>query len=156
MSVVTENSQVIASPVVANGLKKLVADSYLLMIKSHNYHWNVQGLSFFPLHEAFQEHYEDLFSAIDDIAERLRALDHYAPGGPAKFQELSDISEETEIPESKIMVERLINDHEITIKTIRETREAAAEVKDEVTVDLMNQRESFHSKTVWMLRSHNA
>jgi starvation-inducible DNA-binding protein len=138
---------------VAKGLSRLLADSYTLYLKTHNYHWNVTGPMFQQLHAMFEEHYTELAGAVDVIAERIRALGVYAPGSYAQFRELSSIKEETEVPKAEMMIENLLTAHETVIRTARSAFPAADEASDEATADLLTQRMQIHEKTAWMLRS---
>lgn len=139
---------------IADGLSKVLADSYLLYLRTHNYHWNVTGELFHSLHEQFEEQYTELADAIDEIAERIRALGHKAPGTFKEFHELTSLKEDTEEPEAMEMVRRLAVGNEQVIRTVREALEPAREADDEATMDLLTQRLNVHSKTAWMLRSH--
>lgn len=138
----------------AEAISKLLADSYLLYLKTHNYHWNVTGELFQPLHELFEEQYTELAEAIDEIAERIRALGFKAPGSFREFQELSTIDEEVEKLSSLEMVRRLAADNEKVLRTAREGLQPAREAEDEATIDMITQRLHVHSKNAWMLRSH--
>lgn len=139
---------------IAEGLSRLLADSYLVYLKSHNYHWNVTGKLFQPLHELFEEHYTELAEAIDVIAERIRALGYRAPGSFREFSEITSITEDTEVPKALDMVKQLAKDHETILQTARETLPACEEAGDEASLDLLTQRLHVHSKVAWMLRSH--
>lgn len=139
---------------IADELSKVLADSYMLYLKTHNYHWNVRGELFHSLHEQFEEQYTELADAIDDIAERIRALGYRAPGTFKEFHELTSIREDQEEPEAMEMVRRLALGNELLLRTAREALEPAKEAEDEATIDLLTQRLHVHSKTAWMLRSH--
>jgi len=139
---------------IAKGLAQVLADSYLLYLRTHNYHWNVKGELFHSLHEQFEEQYTELATAIDDIAERIRALGHKAPGTFKEFNELTSLEENTEEPEALEMVRRLAVGNEQVIRTANEALEPAREADDEATIDLLTQRLHVHSKTAWILRSH--
>jgi len=139
---------------IASGLSRLLADSYMLYLKTHNYHWNVTGELFHPLHEQFEHQYTELAEAIDEIAERIRALGHKAPGSFKEFSTLTSIQEDTEKPKALEMVRRLALANEQVIRTAREALEAPKEADDEATIDLITQRLHVHSKAAWMLRSH--
>lgn len=141
---------------IADALSQVLADSYTLYLKTQNYHWNVTGTLFYPLHEQFEEQYSELADAIDEIAERIRALGFRAPGTYKEFQQLTSIEEETDHPEAMEMVRRLAADNEQVLRTVREALKPADEADDEATMDLLTQRLSIHSKTAWMLRSHLA
>lgn len=139
---------------IAKGLKKILADSYVLYLKTHNYHWNVTGELFHQLHEQFEQQYTELAEAIDEIAERIRALGFRAPGTFAEFSELTSIKEDTTKPKALEMVRQLAEGNEIVLKTARKALEPCEEAGDEATIDLLTQRLHVHSKTAWMLRSH--
>lgn len=139
---------------IADALSNLLADSYTLYLKSQNYHWNVTGPQFHSLHEMFEEHYKELAEAVDVIAERIRALGHFAPGTLNQFSEMSSISEEYDVPESMEMINRLVMAHEQTIQTARKLVSVSNEAADETSLDLATDRLKFHSKAAWMLRSH--
>lgn len=142
---------------IADGLSKLLADSYMLYLKTHNYHWNVTGELFHPLHEQFEHMYTELAEAIDEIAERIRALGYKAPGSFSEFQKLASVEEETEKPKALTMVDRLARDNEKVIRTCRKALKPC-DIEDgdsdEATIDLITQRLHVHSKAAWMLRSH--
>lgn len=139
---------------IAAGLSKVLADSYLLYLKTHNYHWNVTGELFHQLHEQFEEQYTELAEAIDVIAERIRAIGFRAPGSFKEFNEITSIEEDTDQPKAKEMVKRLAKANEQVIRTAREALKPANEADDEATLDLLTERLTVHSKTAWMLRSH--
>lgn len=139
---------------IADALSKVLADSYMLYLKTHNYHWNVTGELFHSLHEQFEEQYIELADAIDEIAERIRALGHRAPGTFKEFNELTSIKEDPEEPEALEMVRRLALGNEQVLRTAREALQPANDAEDEATIDLITQRLHVHSKTAWMLRSH--
>jgi starvation-inducible DNA-binding protein len=134
-------------------LSRLLADSYLLYLKTQNYHWNVTGKMFQSLHTLFEEQYKDLAEAVDEIAERIRALGEFAPGSFAAFSQVSSIKEETSIPTAEEMIQNLVIGNEAVITTAREVITLCDDVKDEVTVDLMVERMQVHEKNAWMLRS---
>lgn len=139
--------------VVAEGLSKLLADSYTLYLKTHNYHWNVTGPMFQTLHLMFEEQYMELATAVDEIAERIRQLGEFAPGSYKAFAELTNIQEETGHPDAKHMVENIVHGQEAVIKRARALVPQAEEAKDEPTLDLLTQRMQVHEKSAWMLRS---
>lgn len=139
---------------IADELSKVLADSYMLYLKTHNYHWNVTGELFHSLHEQFEEQYIELADAIDEIAEQIRALGYRAPGTFKEFNELTSIEEDTEEPEALEMVRRLALGNEQVLRTARKALKPANEAEDEATVDLLTQRLDIHAKTAWMLRSH--
>lgn len=139
---------------IAEGLAHLLADSYMVYLKTHNYHWNVTGELFHPLHEQFEQQYTELAEAVDEIAERIRALGHKAPGSFKEFSQLTSIKEDTEKPKALEMVRRLAIANEQVIRTSREALAAPKKADDEATIDLITQRLHVHSKAAWMLRSH--
>ncbi len=138
---------------IAEGLSHLLADSYTLYLKTHNFHWNVTGPMFNTLHIMFEEHYIELANAVDEIAERIRALGVYAPGSYAQFAKLTSIKEETEVPAAKEMIEQLVIGHEQVVKTARSIFSLAEDAQDEATCDILTQRMQLHEKRAWMLRS---
>lgn len=139
---------------IADGLSRVLADSYMVYLKTHNYHWNVTGELFHSLHEQFEMQYTELAEAIDEIAERIRALGYRAPGSFREYQELTSIKEDTDQPKALEMVNRLAIDNEIILRTAREVLPACEAAGDEATLDLLTHRLKVHSKTAWMLRSH--
>lgn len=139
---------------IAEGLNEVLADSYMLYLKTHNYHWNVTGEHFHSLHEQFEEQYTELAEAVDEIAERIRALGHRAPGSFREFQELTSIEEDSDQPNAMEMVRRLAVDNETVLRTARQTLPACEAGGDEASIDLITERLHTHSKTAWMLRSH--
>ncbi|NLO81211.1 MAG: DNA starvation/stationary phase protection protein [Xanthomonadaceae bacterium] len=138
---------------IAEGISRLLADTYLLYVKTHNFHWNVTGPMFNTLHLMFEEQYRELADAIDDIAERIRALGFPAPGSYKQFIELASIEEETGVPSAEQMIRQLVEGQEAVVRTARKVLPLAAEVNDEPTVDLLTQRMQVHEKNAWMLRS---
>lgn len=138
---------------VAGGLSKLLADTYTLYLKTHNFHWNVEGPMFQTLHLMFMGQYTEMWNALDLIAERIRALGHYAPGTYSEFIRLSSISESKSVPKANKMIEELIQGHEAVIKTARAIFDSAENAKDQTTMDVLTQRLDVHEKTAWMLRS---
>jgi starvation-inducible DNA-binding protein len=154
MSTTTKSAAASTASAVSTALNALLADSYALMAQTHLAHWNVEGPAFFQLHSAFQGQYEELFTAIDEIAERLRALDVLAPGGLATLAKLSKVSEFGVAPApAKDFVAHLIEGHEHTVASARAVRDAAEEAKDLETQDLAIARIQLHQKTLWMLKS---
>lgn len=137
----------------ADGLKHLLADSYTLYLQTHNFHWNVTGMHFKDLHTMFEEHYTELAIAVDDIAERIRALGVYAPGTYKEFVKLTSISEVEGVPSSDDMVEILMKSHEAVVKTARKALKLAQDANDESTASLVSDRMRVHEKTAWMLRA---
>lgn len=140
--------------VIADELSKVLADTYILYLQTHNYHWNVTGKLFHSLHEQFEEQYTELAGAVDEIAERIRALGYKAPGTFIEFHELTSIEEDTEKPEALEMVRRLAVGNEQVIRTVRKSLSPVNKAEDEATLDLLTQRLHVHSKVAWMLRSH--
>ncbi len=138
---------------VADHLKILLADTYVLLIKTHVYHWNVVGPLFVPLHELTEKHYNDLFAATDELAERIRALGVKAPLSFAEFLERTNVEEETRNRSELEMVESLIDAHENLSRHFRDAAKGADEAEDLVTVDLITRRLAFHEKAIWMLRA---
>ena len=135
------------------GLARLLADTYTLYLKTHNYHWNVTGPHFRSLHLLFEEQYTELAAAVDEIAERIRALGAYAPGSYSEFARLATVKEADGIPSAEEMVAELAADQAIVVRTARETFPHADEAEDEATADLLTQRMQVHEKTAWMLRA---
>lgn len=138
---------------IAEGLSRLLADSYTLYLKTHNFHWNVTGPMFFTLHALFEEHYTELATAVDEIAERIRALGSPAPGSFQQFNQLSSIQEETGLPDAQEMIRQLVLGQEAISRTARSVLPVASDADDEPTVDLLTQRMQTHEKNAWMLRS---
>ncbi len=146
-------SKVSSSPVV-EALRQVVADTYALIGQTHICHWNVRGPSFFSLHMAFEQQYTELFAAVDEIAERLRALGSLAPGGLATLAKMSGIPEIREDASARDMVEHLILANQHVIKNLAKARDLADDADDNETEDLMISRIRVHEKTIWMLESH--
>lgn len=143
------------SPVVV-ALRQVVADSYALLGQTHLCHWNVRGPGFFALHTAFEEQYNELFVAIDEIAERIRALGALAPGGLGNLAKLSGMEEIAEDVPADEMVSHLTKANERVISSLKKAREAAADTGDDETEDLMIARTQVHEKAVWMLKAYLA
>ncbi len=141
---------------VAHGLAKLLADSYTLYLTTHNFHWNITGPMFQPLHQVFEEHYLELAEAVDTVAERIRALGFPAPATYREFSQLTRIKEPEGVPEAKAMIRHLVEAHESVVRTAREILPSAQEANDEVTIGLLTDRMTIHEKTAWMLRSFEA
>jgi starvation-inducible DNA-binding protein len=135
------------------GLSRLLADTYTLYLMTHNYHWNVTGPMFNTLHLMFMDQYTEMWGAVDAIAERIRALGYPAPGSYSAFASLSNITEESELPDALAMVANLVKGHETVVRTARQVFEIADEVNDQSTADVVTQRLQIHEKTAWMLRS---
>jgi starvation-inducible DNA-binding protein len=138
---------------VAAGLSNLLADTYSLYLKTHSFHWNVEGPMFQTLHIMFMGQYTEMWNALDVIAERIRALGHYAPGTYSEIAKLTSIKESKSVPKANKMIEEAIQGHETVIKTIRNIFESAEKAKDQTTMDVLTQRLDIHEKTAWMLRS---
>ncbi len=138
---------------IAQGLSKLLADSYTLYLKTHNYHWNVTGPMFNTLHLMFEQQYTELALAVDLVAERIRALGHPAPGSYKAYAALTSIEEETGSPSAEEMIRQLVKGQEAVVRTAREVFPAAERANDQPTADLLTQRMQVHEKNAWMLRS---
>ncbi|MEY4652921.1 MAG: hypothetical protein RI884_1502 [Pseudomonadota bacterium] len=139
---------------IAQGLSRLLADTFTLYLSTHNFHWNVKGPMFTSLHSMFMVQYTELWNAIDPIAERIRALGHTAPGGYARFGELTSLPDAPRQPPSATeMVRILVDGHEAVARTARELFPMADQCSDEPTADLLTQRMTHHEQTAWMLRS---
>ena len=140
---------------IADGLKHLLADTYTLYLQTHNFHWNVTGPHFRDLHLMFMEQYTEMSVAVDDIAERIRALDVAAPGTYKEFAKLSSIKEVEGTPDGRDMVDILTAGHETVIKACRKVLKLAQDAGDESTTSLSSDRMRIHEKTAWMLRATN-
>jgi starvation-inducible DNA-binding protein len=139
--------------VIAEGLSRLLADSYTLYLKTHNYHWNVTGPQFNTLHQMFETQYSELALAVDEIAERIRALGKPAPGSYKAYAQLTSIEEEDGVPAAEDMIRQLLKGQEAVVRTARSAIAAADAANDEPTADLLTQRMQVHEKNAWMLRS---
>lgn len=138
---------------IANALSKLLADTYTLYLKTHNYHWNVTGPQFHSLHLLFEGQYTELALAVDEIAERIRTLGFPAPGSYAAFSKLTSVNEASGAPKAGEMVKDLAQDQAIVIKTLKQVWALADEAGDEGTIDLLSGRLAVHEKAAWMLMS---
>ncbi|MGB3837548.1 Dps family protein [Rhodanobacter sp. UC4437_H4] len=138
---------------VAKHLSKLLADTYSLYLKTHSFHWNVTGPQFNSLHLMFETQYNALWLAADEVAERIRTLDVFAPGSYSQFAELSSIKDEPGVPDWQEMVGQLVEGHEIVAATARDALKAANAAGDDGTADMVTGRLKEHEKTAWMLRS---
>jgi starvation-inducible DNA-binding protein len=138
---------------IAEGLSRVLADTYTLYLKTHNYHWNVTGPHFTGLHAMFEVQYRELWAATDEIAERIRALGKYAPGTYAEYGKLTSIQEDNGVPSAEQMLKNLVKGHEQVVKSARDLFKLASDADDEVTADLMVQRMEASEKTAWMLRA---
>jgi len=138
---------------IAEGLSVLLADTYTLYLKTHKYHWNVTGPMFQTLHLMFETQYNELALAVDQIAERIRALDVLAPGSYQEFSKLSNVKEDSDTPVAEEMIRRLVEGQETVVRTARSLFPVVDAARDEPTADLLTQRMQIHEKTAWMLRS---
>jgi len=138
---------------IAEGLSRLLADSYTLYLTTHNFHWNVTGPMFNALHQMFEGHYTELAEAVDLIAERIRALGFPAPGTFKEFEKLASLKQPENALDAEGMIRLLLNNHEGIAKTARAVVPQAEKASDEPTLDLLTQRLQVHEKTAWMLRS---
>jgi len=137
----------------AEAIGKLLADTYTLYLKTHGYHWNVQGPHFQQLHTQFMEQYTEMWTAVDELAERIRALGYFAPASYAEMAKLSSIEEEKGRPGWQEMVKNLAQGHEQVSKRAREVLRVADETGDDATADVVGPRVTLHEKTAWMLRA---
>ena len=138
---------------IAEGLSRLLADTYTLYLKTHNFHWNVTGPMFQTLHLMFETQYNELALAVDQIAERIRALGFPSPGTYREFSKLSSIKEEEGVPNAQEMIRLLVEGQEAVVRTARSIFPVVDQANDEPTADLLTQRMQIHEKTAWMLRS---
>jgi starvation-inducible DNA-binding protein len=138
---------------IANGLGRLLADTYTLYLKTHNFHWNVTGPMFQTLHLMFETQYNELALAVDAIAERIRSLGAPAPGTYVEFQRLTGIKESRGVPRAEEMIRQLVDGQEAVVRTARSIFPVVERAHDEATADLLTQRIQLHEKTAWMLRS---
>ena len=138
---------------IVQALSRLLADTYVLYLKTHSFHWNVEGPMFQTLHQMFMEQYTETWNAIDLIAERIRSLGEYAPGTYREYAKLTRIKETEGVPRAEEMVKLLIEGQEAVVRTAREALEVADEANDQPTLDLLTQRMQIHEKNAWMSRS---
>ncbi len=138
---------------IVQGLSRLLADTYVLYLKTHSFHWNVEGPMFHTLHQMFMEQYTETWNATDLIAERIRSLGEYAPGTYREYARLTRIKETEGVPRAEEMVRLLIEGQEAVVRTAREALSMADEANDQPTLDLLTQRMQVHEKNAWMLRS---
>ena len=138
---------------IAKGLSRLLADTYTLYLKTHNFHWNVTGPMFQTLHLMFETQYNELALAVDLIAERIRALGYPAPGTYIEYAKLSSIKETAGVPKALKMIELLVEGQEAVVRTARSVFPLMDKANDEPSADLLTQRMQIHEKTAWMLRS---
>ncbi len=134
-------------------MKKVLADTFAIYLKAHNYHWNVEGINFAQFHEFFGNLYEELHGAVDPIAEQIRALDSYAPGSFTRYMELTDIEDETTVPMCQEMARRLLADNEKVLATLNMSFKLANEFDKQGLADFLAGRIDTHNKHAWMLRS---
>lgn len=138
---------------IVEGLSRLLADTYTLYLKTHNFHWNVKGPMFNTLHLMFETQYNELALAVDLIAERIRALGYPAPGTYSEFSRLTSIAEPKGVPRAEEMIAQLVEGQETVVRTARSMFPVVEAANDEPTADLLTQRMQVHEKTAWMLRS---
>ena len=138
---------------IAKGLSRLLADTYVVYLKTHNFHWNVEGPMFQTLHQMFMAQYTEAWNAIDLVAERIRSLGHYAPGTYREYLDLARVKETPGQPQATQMIRLLIEGQEAIVKTAREVLPVAEKADDQPTLDLLTQRMQVHEKNAWMLRS---
>jgi len=138
---------------IVDGLSHLLADTYTLYLKTHNFHWNVTGPMFQTLHLMFETQYTELADAVDLIAERIRALGSPAPGTYSMFSALTSLKEPDGVPSAQEMIQQLMQDQEAVVRTARSMFKAVDQAGDEPTADLLTQRMQVHEKTAWMLRA---
>lgn len=139
---------------ISASLSKLLADSYTLYLKTHNYHWNVKGPMFTTLHTLFETQYLELALAVDEIAERIRALGQAAPGSYTAFAKLSKVKEADGVPAATRMIQDLVADQAILVASAKDAFAASDAANDQATADLATRRMQIHEKNAWMLRSH--
>ncbi|HWI98829.1 MAG TPA: Dps family protein [Burkholderiales bacterium] len=138
---------------IVQSLSRLLADTYVLYLKTHSFHWNVEGPMFQTLHQMFMDQYTETWNAIDLIAERIRSLGEYAPGTYREYARLTRIKETEGVPRAEEMIRLLIDGQEAVVRTAREALSVADEANDQPTLDLLTQRMQVHEKNAWMLRS---
>lgn len=138
---------------IADGLSRLLADTYTLYLTVHGFHWNVTGPMFQQLHDVFETQYNELWAATDVIAERIRALGFFAPGSYGQLAELASIEGPSEVPAAQEMIRQALHGYEAVAKTARSLLPVAEKADDQVSLDLLTQRLQVHEKTAWMLRS---
>ncbi len=138
---------------IADGLSRMLADTYTLYLKTHNFHWNVTGPMFQTLHLMFEQQYTELATAVDLIAERIRAIGFPAPATYKQFSSLTSITEDDGTPSAQAMIRQLVEGQEACVRTARDVFPTAEEANDQPTADLLTERMQVHEKTAWMLRS---
>ena len=137
----------------ATALKRVLSETYALYVKTHGYHWNVTGPRFQALHAEFMTQYTELWAALDELAERIRALGVFAPGSSTELLEHATITADNGVPDAEVMIANLARGHEAVARAARQGIEEASAVGDDVTVDLLTQRTTIADKTAWMLRA---
>ena len=152
MTARSESIKVNRKPITV-GLLQLLATTYSLYLKTQNFHWNVTGPIFNMLHAFFETQYDELAKAVDTIAERVRALDHYAPGSFTEFAKLTRIKDAVGKKNAEEMIEELVADHRIMVDLLKELLPISEDCEDLVSQDLLIQRLSIHEKSIWMLES---
>ncbi|MEM6695525.1 MAG: DNA starvation/stationary phase protection protein [Pseudomonadota bacterium] len=141
---------------IADALADILADTYRLIFKTHAYHWNVTGPAFYSIHKLTEEHYENMFSAADELAERIRSLGQLAPMRLANIMSRSQVEDLEEIPSAAEMMHDLAKDHEALAKRLHSVIEIAGKNSDPVTEDLATERSAFHEEAAWMVKAINA
>ncbi|MAE51708.1 MAG: DNA starvation/stationary phase protection protein [Micavibrio sp.] len=141
---------------VANALKAVLADTFVLYFKTHSFHWNVTGPHFKSLHELFEEQYNEIWAATDEIAERIRTLGEFAPNNYDEMAKIATLTPSGQTPDEQSMVQILADDNRAIVKTLYNALKTAENDNDEATVDLMVERISTHEKAAWMLESSRA
>ena len=139
---------------VADMLGVFLANTYTLYLKTQNYHWNVTGPEFYTLHQVFEGHYEDLAEAVDEIAERIRQIGHFAPASFKEFSNLATLKEADGVPSAKEMAKELLADHMAIAKFARDNFSIPEDINDQGTMDLLDDRIDWHEKTAWMLKAY--
>lgn len=138
---------------IATGLARVLADTFMLYLKTHNFHWNVKGPMFQSLHTLFEEQYNELWLAVDELAERIRATGVMAPGTTRAYHQVTSIQEDEGVPRAEEMIRKLVDGHESVERSCREAFKLADEVRDQPSCDLLTRRMIVHEKAAWMLRS---
>ena len=139
---------------VVDALGGLLSDSYTLYVKTHSYHWNVTGPMFTTLHTMFEAQYTELALAVDEIAERIRALGAFAPGSYSQFEERAKVKEDTGVPKATDMIKNLARDHELVVEAAQKVIKAGEAAGDDASIDMGVRRIDVHQKAAWMLKAH--
>ena len=147
----SKSSSATGNSTVAAAVRKVLADTYMLYFKTHSYHWNVRGPQFTSLHDLFMQQYTELWTSIDALAERIRAVGELAPSASSELARESSVTEETGAPPAEQMIKNLIEAHRVTARSVQAALEAGEKAQDAVTVDLMTRRLEVHEQTAWML-----